>query len=72
MRVPPLADPAAGERGSGAVVLLVVIAVPLYFAAAVCCFLRYRRRHWVVWRSIGQTRRNRIIGSTQRTWERGF
>ena len=46
--LPPLADPAAGEHGSGAVVLLVVAAVPLYCAAAVRCFLRYRRRHWVV------------------------
>jgi len=42
--LPPLADPAVGERGSAAVVALVVIAVPLYLAAAVRCFLLYRRR----------------------------
>ena len=47
-----LSDPGAGARGSAAVVLLVVIAVPLYCAVAVRCFLLYRRRHWVVWLSI--------------------
>ena len=50
--LPPLANPAAGERGSAALVPLVVIAVPLYLAAAVRCFLRYRRRQPVVLLSI--------------------
>jgi class 3 adenylate cyclase len=50
--LPPLADPRVGDRGSGAVVALVVIAVPLYLAAAVRCFLLYRRRHSVVLLSI--------------------
>jgi len=50
--LPPLADPAAGERGSAAVVALVVIAVPLYLAAAVRCFLLYRRRRSVVLLSV--------------------
>jgi class 3 adenylate cyclase len=50
--LPPLADPAVGERGSAAVVALVVIAVPLYLAAAVRCFLLYRRRRSVVLLSV--------------------
>ena len=50
--LPPLAAPAVGERGSGAVVLLVVVAVPLYLAAALRCFLLYRRRRSVVLLSI--------------------
>ena len=50
--LPPLADPAVGERGSAAVVVLVVIAVPLYLAAAVRCFLLYRRRRSVVLLSV--------------------
>ena len=50
--LPPLADPGLGERGSAAVVALVVIAVPLYLAAAVRCFLLYRRRRSVVLLSV--------------------
>ena len=46
--LPPLADPGVGERGSVAVVVLVVLAVPLYLAAALRCFLLYRRRRSVV------------------------
>ena len=50
--LPPLADPGVGERGSVAVVVLVVLAVPLYLAAALRCFLLYRRRRSVVLLSI--------------------
>ena len=50
--LPPLADPGVGERGSVAVVVLVVLAVPLYLAAAVRCFLLYRRRRSVVLLSV--------------------
>ena len=50
--LPPLADPGVGERGSVAVVVLVVLAVPLYLAAALRCFLLYRRRRSVVLLSV--------------------
>jgi hypothetical protein len=50
--LPPLADPGVGERGSVAVVVLVVLAVPLYLAAALRCFVLYRRRRSVVLLSI--------------------
>jgi class 3 adenylate cyclase len=50
--LPPLADPGVGDRGSGAVVALVVVTVPLYLAAALRCFLLYRRRRSVVLLSI--------------------
>ncbi|HKQ40993.1 MAG TPA: adenylate/guanylate cyclase domain-containing protein [Pseudonocardia sp.] len=50
--LPPLADPGVGERGSVAVVVLVVLAVPLYLAAAVRCFLLYRQRRSVVLLSV--------------------
>ncbi len=50
--LPPLADPGVGERGSVAVVVLVVLTVPLYLAAAVRCFLLYRRRRSVVLLSV--------------------
>lgn len=44
----PLADPGLGASGSAAVTVLVVVAVPLYAAAAMRCFLLYRRRRGVV------------------------
>ena len=50
--LPPLADPGVGERGSVAVVVLVVLTVPLYLAAALRCFLLYRRRRSVVLLSV--------------------
>lgn len=50
--LPPLANPTVGERGSAAVVVLVVLAVPLFLAAALRCFLLYRRRRSVVLLSI--------------------
>ncbi len=50
--LPPLADPGVGERGSVAVVVLGVLAVPHYRAAALRCFLLYRRRRSVVLLSV--------------------
>ncbi len=50
--LPPLASPVIGDRGSVAVIALVVVAVPLYLAAAVRYFLLYRRRRSVVLLSV--------------------
>lgn len=50
--LPPLADPGLGTSGSVPVVVLVVLAVPLYVASALRCFLLYRRRRSVVLLSV--------------------
>ncbi len=50
--LPPLADPGLGTRDSVVVLVLVAIAVPLYLAAALRCFLLYRRRRSVVLLSV--------------------
>jgi class 3 adenylate cyclase len=50
--LPPLADPGLGTRASALVVVLVAVAVPLYLAAALRCFVLYRRRRSVVLLSV--------------------
>ncbi|MDT7574814.1 MAG: adenylate cyclase, partial [Pseudonocardiales bacterium] len=50
--LPPLADPGLGTRAGALVVVLVAVAVPLYLAAALRCFVLYRRRRSVVLLSV--------------------